>query len=437
MRAFILGGGQGSRTLNPKLPKVLTKVNGVALLDLQLIELMAIEEVRQITLLLGHGAAEVITHLEGFLEANLSGKLVDYLVESEPLGSAGMLHQVLSGLDGEICFVALGDILPRGGIVESFHIWNAAGTKKENIVFVHPNNHPSDSDSVERLPGSDFVEAIITSRASSGSPRANLSPVGFFFLNTFDVQFWPSKKKSDLVHDILPALLESKATISAKDLLRRSLDVGTPERLERVQATLAKVEMILNWAVFIDRDDTLINDPTTPANIGKNLTLMVGVIPLLELLNDTGIPVICISNQPAIAKGQSTFQKIDAQNQEIQALLANEYVYVDKWLYCPHHPETGFESEIKELKIPCNCRKPKDGMIEEVRKQHNIDVSKSVMIGDTFRDIEIQANLGIRIHFFPQGNCDILTDHVCVKNFEQVKRVLINFAEGSIADDHR
>ena len=143
MRAFILGGGQGSRTLNPKLPKVLTKVNGVALLDLQLIELMAIEEVRQITLLLGHGAAEVITHLEDFLEANRSGKLVDYLVESEPLGSAGMLHQVLSGLDGEICFVALGDILPRGGVVESFHIWKTAGTKKETIIFVHPNKHPS------------------------------------------------------------------------------------------------------------------------------------------------------------------------------------------------------------------------------------------------------------------------------------------------------
>lgn len=437
MRAFILGGGQGSRTVNPKLPKVLTKINGVTLLDLQLIELMAIEEIGQITLLLGHGSDEVIAHLDAFLEGNLSGKLVDYLVESEPLGSAGMLHQILSGLDDEICFVTLGDVLPRGGIVESFHVWKASGTKNENIVFVHPNNHPSDSDSVERLSGSDLVEAIISNRASSGAPRTNLSPVGFFFLRTSDVQFWPNAKKLDLVHDILPALLESKAAISAKDLLRRSLDVGTPERLERIQSTLAKVEMILNWVVFIDRDETLINDPTTPANKGKNITLMVGVIHILKLLNDTGIPVICISNQPAIAKGQSTFQKIDAQNQEIQALLANEYVYVDKWLYCPHHPETGFESEIKELKISCNCRKPKDGMIEEARKQHNIDVSKSVMIGDTFRDVEIQANLGMRIHFLPQGNCDILTDHVCVKNFEQVKTELINFAEGSIANDYR
>lgn len=437
MRAFILAGGQGTRTSDPKLPKVLSQVNGIVLLDLQIMELMAIEELRHITLLLGHGADKVIAHLERFLEGNSSGKLVDYIVESEPLGSAGMLQQVLSRIEDEVCFVALGDILPRGGIVESFHVWKAAGSKKENIVFVHPNNHPSDSDSVERLPGSDLIKTIISSRANSDQARANLSPVGFFLLKTSDVKFWPIRKQADLVHNILPALLESKVTISTKEILRRSIDVGTPERLQRVQATLTKVEMILNWAVFIDRDDTLINDPTTLANKGKNLELTIGVIPLLKLLNDNGIPVICISNQPAIAKGQSTFQEIESQNREIQGLLANECVYVDRWLYCPHHPETGFEFEIKKLKISCICRKPKDGMIVQVSQQHNIEVSKSVIIGDTFRDVEIESNVGMRIHFLPIGICDILADHVCVKNFEQAHSALINFMKGSIANDYR
>lgn len=437
MRGFILAGGQGTRTFDPELPKVLTQVNGKALLDLQLMELMAIEELSQITLLLGHGADKVIAHLESFLENNSSGKLVDYIVESEPLGSAGMLQQVFSGLENEICFVSLGDILPRGGIIESFHVWKAAGAKRENIVFVHPNNHPGDSDSVERVSGSDLIEVIISSRASTSSARANLSPVGFFLLKTADVKFWPNARKSDLVHDILPALLNSKITISAKDIVRRSLDVGTPERLERVQSSLTKVEMILNWAVFIDRDDTLIKDPTTPANKGKILELMTGVIPFLKLLNDTGIPVICISNQPAIAKGQRTFQEIEAQNREIQNLLANQYVYVDKWLYCPHHPETGFEFEIKELKISCSCRKPKGGMIEQVIQQHNIEVSRSVVIGDTFRDVEIEANVGVRIHFCPQGNCDILTDHVCIADLQQANSELIKFMEGPMANDYR
>ncbi len=437
MRAFVLAGGKGTRTLDPKIPKVLLEVNGKTLLDLQLIELTAIEELSQITLLLGHGSDKVITHIENFLESNSSGKLLDYRVESEPLGSAGMLQQVLSELEDEVCFVALGDILPRGGIIESFHAWKAAGAKKENIVFVHPNNHPSDSDSIERLPGSDLIGDILSSKSTSKSPRANLSPVGFFFLNSSDLKFWPKKIKSDLVQDVLPALLESKIPISALDILRRSLDIGTPDRLKRVETTLSKVEMILDWGIFIDRDDTLIYDPTNLSNKGKSLELMIGVVPFLKFFNEIGVPVICISNQPSIAKGQSTFREIETQNREIQSLLAKEFAYVDKWLYCPHHPESGFEFEIKGLKIACNCRKPRDGMIVQVMQQHNIQVSKSVIIGDTFRDIEIEANLGMRIHFFPQGNCDILVEHVCVRNFEQAKWELANYMKGSIANDYR
>lgn len=437
MRAFILGGGQGSRTNNPKLPKVLTKVTDSALLDLQLNELLSIDEVTQVTLLLGHGANDVIAHLEAFLSTHATGKSVDYVVENEPLGSAGMLRQVLSTLNSEICFVTLGDILPRGGIVESFHVWRANGNQEENTIFVHPNNHPNDSDSIERLPENGLVKTIISNRDNSSLSRPNLSPVGFFFLKTDDVKFWPDSKRIDLVQDVLPSLLRARIEISARDLLRRSMDVGTPERLERMQEVLKNAKMTHNSVVFIDRDDTLITDPTNTARVGEDIALTDGVIPFLRFLNDIGIPVVCISNQPSIAKGQSTFQKIDAQNQEIQHLLSREHAYVDKWLYCPHHPEAGFQGEIRELKISCNCRKPKDGMIAEVGVQHNADISKSVIIGDTFRDVEIEANLALRIHFLPSGTCDILANHVCIKNFEQAKKKLADFLEGSTDNDYR
>jgi mannose-1-phosphate guanylyltransferase/phosphomannomutase len=437
MRAFILGGGQGSRTMNPQLPKVLTKVSGMALLDLQLNELLAIDEVSRITLLLGHEADQVIANLNACLSNYSTGKTVDYVIENISLGSAGMLCQVLSELKNELCFVTLGDILPRGGITESFHLWRTDGAKQENIIFVHPNNHPNDSDSVDRSSKTGLVNTIISSRDKTSLPKPNLSPVGFFFLKSSDVQFWPDSKKMDLVQDVLPSLLRAKIEILTQDLLRRSVDVGTPERLARLQEVLASVKMILNWVVFIDRDDTLIHDPTNPASKSDAVSLTLGVIPLLKFLNAAGIPVVCISNQPSIAKGQSTFQKIDTQNQEIQDLLAGENVYVDKWLYCPHHPETGFEGEIKELKISCDCRKPRPGMIAEVEVQHNIDVTNSVIIGDTFRDVEIEANLALRIHFLPSGACDILTDHVCVRNLDQAKDQLAIFLGGSADNDHR
>jgi len=436
MRVFILAGGRGTRSTNPDMPKILTEVNGKTLLELQLTELFSIEEVTHVTFLLGFKAEAVVSALNKFIENNPSPIMVDYHVEPEPMGSAGMLRElILEQVDG-ICFVALGDILPRGGLRESFHAWRSSGRLEVNTIFVHPNNHPHDSDAVRRSPRSGLIHEILSKHTPRSAQTINLSPVGFFFLRSSDVQFWPNRKKLDLVTDVLPALLASEKAVYAKDLLRRSIDVGTPERLKRVQEDLLMVEMNIDWAVFIDRDDTIIRDPMLPQNIGKGIEFMPGVIAFLSFLNRIGIPVICISNQPSISKGQSTFREVDSQNEEIQSLLSSHHVYVDKWLYCPHHPESGFDFEIKKLKVRCTCRKPEGGMIEEVKLHHNIDVSRSVMIGDSFRDIEIKANLSLRVHYLSHGKCDILKNHICVENFEKAKDKIMNFLEGSKVNDY-
>lgn len=56
--------------------------------------------------------------------------------------------------------------------------------------------------------------------------------------------------------------------------------------------------------------------------------------------------------------------------------------------FCPHHPDKGFAGEISELKIECNCRKPKIGMFLEASEKYNIDLKKSWFIGDTTMDIQ-------------------------------------------------
>ena len=55
--------------------------------------------------------------------------------------------------------------------------------------------------------------------------------------------------------------------------------------------------------------------------------------------------------------------------------------------YCPHHPNSGFEGEIKELKVECDCRKPKPGLLLQAERDLNIDLEKSWMIGDSDSDI--------------------------------------------------
>ena len=430
MRAFILAGGKGSRTLDPSQPKVLTQITEMNLLDLQIYELASINEITEIILLLGHGSSKVISHVQKSLLDQSYLKPVSYIVEKESLGSAGSLRQILAQAPDEICFVAFGDIVPRGGIIESFHIWRSKGMTKENLLFVHPNNHPGDSDCVLRSFQDEVAEKIISNLETSYFEKPNLSPVGFFFLNSSDIDLWPKNKKIDLVRDVITSLIQSGKKIWAPSLLRRSIDIGTPERLINFKKTITKQTMYINFCIFIDRDDTLIYDPNPIKKSITDLVLIEGVVKFLEYANNIGIPVVCISNQPSVAKGQHSILEIESQNQQIQHLLTRNNVYIDRWVYCIHHPEIGFDSEILPLKIDCDCRKPKDGMIKIIKLQHSIDITKSVIVGDSFRDIEIVADLALRIHYFPKGTCGILKHHICVRNFQDAKSVLADYISG-------
>jgi D-glycero-D-manno-heptose 1,7-bisphosphate phosphatase len=71
----------------------------------------------------------------------------------------------------------------------------------------------------------------------------------------------------------------------------------------------------------------------------------------------------------------------------METLLGLEGAYLDGIYICPHHPHKGYEGEIPELKIDCDCRKPKPGMLLRAAKDFNIDLQKSYMVGDSESDI--------------------------------------------------
>ena len=81
---------------------------------------------------------------------------------------------------------------------------------------------------------------------------------------------------------------------------------------------------------------------------------------------------------------------------KLETLLGYEHAFLDAIYYCPHHPDKGFEGEIPELKIECDCRKPKTGMLEKAAREHNIDLSSSIMIGDSTLDIKMAENAGMQ-----------------------------------------
>ena len=425
MRAFIIGGGKGSRTANPSLPKVLTPLGDSTVLEYQIEELQKSGKIDHITLLLGFGHEQVVAFLNSYLSKANIALVVDYVIEEEPLGSGGMLKRVLKECQGQGAFVVLGDILPRGGILESISLIQNAS---ENYVFVHPNNHPFDSDSI--ISTGVYAAEIIKKNDKKEGLYPNLSPVGFFFFTIADLDAWPITPAFDLVHDALRNLIATGKKVRVEEILRRSTDLGTPHRLELMQTNVMNYGHVIDGAIFIDRDETIIRDPRKDQEFAlvDEISLIEGVTDFLKAVNTIGIPVVCVSNQPAIAKGFISVEKVEMEFQLLKSQLDVSNVYVDKYLYCPHYPESGFEGEIQELKVNCECRKPKPGMIIETSRIHSVDITRSVIIGDSWMDIEMDADLGSRIHYFPYSEkCDILQEHHCVSNFEEILHVVTKF----------
>ena len=112
-------------------------------------------------------------------------------------------------------------------------------------------------------------------------------------------------------------------------------------------------------------------------------------------MNHSKYRVIVITNQPVIARGDCTMDELKQVHNKMETLLGAEGAYIDRIYFCPHHPDSGYEGEIESLKINCDCRKPKIGLIEKAEADFNIDINKSWFIGDSSTDVMTARNVGI------------------------------------------
>jgi len=135
-------------------------------------------------------------------------------------------------------------------------------------------------------------------------------------------------------------------------------------------------------AVFLDRDDTVIEDPsylTKP----EQLKLMPGVTDALRRLRLLGYKLFIVTNQSAVARGMITEEDLDKIHDKLLSMLAADGVKIEKIYHCPFHPE----GIIEEYKKESFLRKPNPGMLFAARDEMDIDLEQSWMIGDSYRDI--------------------------------------------------
>jgi D,D-heptose 1,7-bisphosphate phosphatase len=145
-----------------------------------------------------------------------------------------------------------------------------------------------------------------------------------------------------------------------------------------------------NKAVFLDRDGTINIDVHYLADPDK-FEMYPGVGEGVRELKNHGFKVIVVTNQSGIGRGYYSLDQLSAIHKKMNNIFLRYDITLDGIYYCPHHPDDH-----------CNCRKPNTGLFEKAISQHNINISKSFMVGDKLLDIEAGKKIGARTILIPE-----------------------------------
>lgn len=149
---------------------------------------------------------------------------------------------------------------------------------------------------------------------------------------------------------------------------------------------------MMKSAIFLDRDGTLNPDPGYISS-PDNFHLYKETVPALKLLGRTDFPLILVTNQSGIGRGLIDISSLEAIHNKLDHLLDEHGIVITAKYHCPH-----------TLKETCSCRKPQVGMFKKAEKDHDIDLNKSYVIGDSNVDMVAAIRIGARAILVKTGN---------------------------------
>ena len=394
MQAVIMAGGKGTRlsSIITDIPKPMVSINGKPLLQYQ-IENLKQAGVNEIVMVIGH-LGHVIK--EYFGDGRTFGVSITYYNEDTPLGTAGALSCLQNKLE-ETFLLVFGDLFLNINFERFFNYH----LKHKGIatLYAHPNSHPHDSD-ILVIDESNRVIEWNYKNSIRTSDYKNLVNAGVYVLEKKIIDFFPVEEKIDLEKQVIAKILDVES-VYAYSCTEYVKDIGTPERLKKVEIDLingvCEQRNLKNKqkCIFLDRDGT-INKHVGFLFKPEQVELEYGVAEAIRSINESEYLAIVVSNQPVVARGECSVEMLRAIHNRLDTLLGIEGAFLDDLYYCPHHPDKGFEGEVPELKVKCDCRKPNIGMIQRAVLEHNIDLENSWIVGDTTMDLQTGKNAGIR-----------------------------------------
>jgi D-glycero-D-manno-heptose 1,7-bisphosphate phosphatase len=137
-------------------------------------------------------------------------------------------------------------------------------------------------------------------------------------------------------------------------------------------------------AVFLDRDGTL-NEEMGYINHLSRFVLFPQAIPAIRRLNEAGLKVVVVTNQSGAARGYFPASLVDEIHALLQKTLAAGGAHLDGIYACLHGPDEG-----------CACRKPRPTLIQRAARDLDLDLTRSYLVGDRYKDIETATNAGVK-----------------------------------------
>lgn len=168
----------------------------------------------------------------------------------------------------------------------------------------------------------------------------------------------------------------------------------------------------MNKALFLDRDGVINHDTNFVYKI-SDFKFIDGIFETCLHFQNNGYMIFIITNQSGISRGYYTENDFQILTNWMIEEFNKNNIIINKVYFCPHYPENDGE---------CLCRKPSPNMILNAKKEFNINLNKSILIGDRNSDIEAGISAGIKLNYL------IKTGHIINENKFKVK-ILENLKE--------
>jgi histidinol-phosphate phosphatase family protein len=369
-QAVILAGGQGTRLrpLTLTTPKPLIPIHGKPFAE-YLIELLRKNGIEEILFLTGYLAEQFPATLGDGSRWGVSITYSQSSVEDDTgtriKKAAGLLHEEFLLMYGDNYWPLDLEVLyafhRAKGLPATLSVFERTGIERNNMRYQ-----------------SGMIELYDKDREA---PNLNAIEIGFNIFNKSVIDLIPDTN-ANFERIVFPALIERHelAAYVAKHQYWTLTDIPKMHVIECVLDPNRKI-------LFLDRDG-VINVKAPKAEYitsWSDFRFLPGAIDALSQLSEAGYELYIITNQPGLARGMVTEASLADIHDRMVAELDQHGVSIKAIYHCPHSWDEG-----------CECRKPKPGILYQAAREHNIDLTRAVFVGDDERDMEAGDAVGLR-----------------------------------------